>query len=512
MKLKKYLILIFAIIMTISAASITTLSNDDDKQANGFPYDKWIWIGDSRTVGMQIVTGADAYAQVGARCVELEQTFDLINGLRGYNIIFNLGINDLGTGSNAPSDNAVLDYIDVINQFSDEFLTKNNVCYMSVNPADGSYAKLNPRIEDFNTELWRLLPKGWTYLDTYSWMMQNGFETIDGLHFSDSTYQALYDAVTNYDTYTQLIKPLPYKSNILSKTEDKLQEYLNNRSSLISKVYLSDNAIIFLKEHDQNNDYFQSNYVLADIYLNDVHELKTYYQDDPENGFSEVAEIDQISDHVWALLSCNGDFYAVENEDKEVLRNGKSILALEESGNRDYCVINNDGSMDTIRHQDAIENPNLLSQMRENAWQIWSFGPILLNENGKAIENFDDCHNPKIIGPNPRTAIGYFEPNHFCILMVSGRVNNNKGATLQELSKFFESVGCKKAYNLDGGGTSHFWYEGKNLGDPCEPRKISDIIYIEYQLSSDNYKNDLTAFKYSLKGIHAIAEHKDNFV
>ncbi len=49
-----------------------------------------------------------------------------------------------------------------------------------------------------------------------------------------------------------------------------------------------------------------------------------------------------------------------------------------------------------------------------------------------------------------------------------------------------QELGCDIAYNLDGGGSSTMWFDGRVLnkpttyGDVFEERTISDIVYIGY--------------------------------
>ena len=46
------------------------------------------------------------------------------------------------------------------------------------------------------------------------------------------------------------------------------------------------------------------------------------------------------------------------------------------------------------------------------------------------------------------------------------------------MARFFEAIGCKEAYNLDGGGSTHIWYNGKEIGHPSKETRLADIIYI----------------------------------
>ena len=60
----------------------------------------------------------------------------------------------------------------------------------------------------------------------------------------------------------------------------------------------------------------------------------------------------------------------------------------------------------------------------------------------------------KIAKANPRTAIGYYEPGHYCFVVAGGRGEQPYGVTLSALSRFMKSLDCKSAYNLDGGRSS----------------------------------------------------------
>ena len=51
--------------------------------------------------------------------------------------------------------------------------------------------------------------------------------------------------------------------------------------------------------------------------------------------------------------------------------------------------------------------------------------------------------------------------------------------TIQQLAQTCEALGCKAAYNLDGGKTAVMIFDGKKVNTPADGgRKISDIVYI----------------------------------
>ena len=109
-------------------------------------------------------------------------------------------------------------------------------------------------------------------------------------------------------------------------------------------------------------------------------------------------------------------------------------------------------------------------------WQAWSFGPSLLGENGEALEEFDSS----IFVRNPRCAIGYYEPGHYCFVTVDGRQPGySRGMSLPELAKVFEDLGCTAAYNMDGGHTVFMTKEDQYVNHSYKPSKtISDCICI----------------------------------
>ena len=101
---------------------------------------------------------------------------------------------------------------------------------------------------------------------------------------------------------------------------------------------------------------------------------------------------------------------------------------------------------------------------------------MLLSE-GQPMTSF----NSSVGKVNPRSALGYYEPGHYCFVLVDGRQSGySAGMTLTELSQLFYDLGCKTAYNLDGGDTVAMAFKTELINHPenASPRSVSDIIYI----------------------------------
>lgn len=87
---------------------------------------------------------------------------------------------------------------------------------------------------------------------------------------------------------------------------------------------------------------------------------------------------------------------------------------------------------------------------------------------------------------NPRTAIGIIDENHYVFVVSDGRTSESAGLSLYQLAKFMQDLDVDIAYNLDGGGSSTMYFNGRVINNPTttgrnsSERSISDIVYIGY--------------------------------
>lgn len=185
-------------------------------------------------------------------------------------------------------------------------------------------------------------------------------------------------------------------------------------------------------------------YVLADIYLGDITCLQTAFAQD-RYGVGNLELLTDMSKRTGSVLAVNGDSYNSNQQDHNgtIIRNG--TIYRNNPSEAETCVLNWDGTM-------KIYGPgeiNTRQLVEEGAYQSWVFGPSLLDENGIAKTEF--VADGYLYRSHPRTAIGYYEPGHYCLIAVNGRQAESRGMFLDEMASLFESLGCKAAYNLDGG-------------------------------------------------------------
>ena len=103
----------------------------------------------------------------------------------------------------------------------------------------------------------------------------------------------------------------------------------------------------------------------------------------------------------------------------------------------------------------------------ENIDHIISGGPYLVKE-GQIYVDVTAQKLGSITGKNPRTAIGYTANNEFIMVTVDGREHASVGMTLGELARMMKGFGCINAMNLDGGGSTVMYVQGKVVNSPAQ--------------------------------------------
>lgn len=200
--------------------------------------------------------------------------------------------------------------------------------------------------------------------------------------------------------------------------------------------------------------------------------FQTHFAYDTYGGNTQ--SLSNMSSEVGSILAMNGDSYRfnLKHLNGLLVRNGTVYRTNPTTA--DICVLYKDGTMATSSPNDF----NAQQAVDGGALQTWVFGPKLLDHNGKALTQFNTWDY--IRKSHPRSAIGYYEPGHYCFVAVDGRqAGYSRGMTLQELATVFENLSCTAAYNLDGGHTTFMTLGNNVVNHPYKPTKtITDCIYI----------------------------------
>lgn len=163
----------------------------------------YIYLGDSRFVGMNSAVDLDSkentfvVAKVGEGYkwlidhaqYEVKHIVEDNKDIDRWVLISGLGVNDLRN-------------IDKYISFYDT-LEDMDVFLVSVNPVEKvgcdryhyDYNSLSTGMVSFND---RLKETDYQYIDTYSYMMEDGFATRDGVHYINETYEKIYNYIVDF--------------------------------------------------------------------------------------------------------------------------------------------------------------------------------------------------------------------------------------------------------------------------------------------------------------------------
>ncbi len=215
---------------------------------------------------------------------------------------------------------------------------------------------------------------------------------------------------------------------------------------------------------------------VADIVLKDISYLQTAVANGTfgRNIKDTTSAMAKEND---AILAINGDYYGFHDRGY-VMRNGY-LYRETKHRSRDYddLAIYEDGHFE-IFYESQYKAKEIADA---GAVHIFSFGPGLVKNNKVIVGKNSEV--TYALQSNPRTAIGEIEPLHYVMVVSDGRTEESEGLTLYELAQVMEELGCKTAYNLDGGGSSTMWFMGRVVNCPTDgkksgERRISDIVYI----------------------------------
>lgn len=219
---------------------------------------------------------------------------------------------------------------------------------------------------------------------------------------------------------------------------------------------------------------YSSTVYIADIQVTDASYLKTAlangtYGRNIKETTSAMAEENN------AIFAINGDYYGFRNYGY-VLRNG--VVYRSTAGTGQALVIDKDGNLSVID-----ESATSLAAVSGSAWQVLSFGPALIEDGNIVVSSSSEVSQS--MSSNPRTAIGQVSALHYIVIVSDGRTSESAGLSLLELAQEFNDRGCTVAYNLDGGGSSTMYFNGKVVNNPTDgnnsgERSVSDIVYFGY--------------------------------
>ena len=219
---------------------------------------------------------------------------------------------------------------------------------------------------------------------------------------------------------------------------------------------------------------YDSNIYVADVEVTDGTSILSAFANNTY-GRNIIDTTSDMAEENNAVLAINGDYYGAR-QSGYVIRNG--VVYRNQGSNGEDMVISKDGTLSFISESDTTTD----SLIQKQAWQVLSFGPVLVESGQIAVTENDEVG--MALASNPRTAIGTVAKNHYLFVVSDGRTSESAGLSLYELANFMKSLGATNVYNLDGGGSSTMVFQGEVVNNPTtngnkiSERAVSDILYI----------------------------------
>ena len=311
-----------------------------------------------------------------------------------------------------------------------------------------------------------------TYVMLGSFVITKVYQTVPQVQSESSDNQSNYNSS---DSNNNNSKNDDSKNN--DSDSNNAGNDTNNTGSTESVVtedsYKDENISIQLTTYRE----YDSNIYVADVQVSSPEYLKTAFAKS-SYGKNVTEKTSEMAEENNAILAINGDYYGAQ-ENGYVLRNG---VIYRDSASKDQqdLVINSDGSFSIIEEEET----SLTTLLNDGASQVLSFGPALVTDGEIAVTEGQEVGKAK--ASNPRTAVGIIDDLHYVFVVSDGRTTESAGLSLYQLAGFMQNLGVTTAYNLDGGGSSTMYFNGKVVNQPTtngkniSERSVSDIVYIGY--------------------------------
>jgi len=299
-------------------------------------------------------------------------------------------------------------------------------------------------------------------------------DTAPALDSISGSLREIYEAIeaekAGYEeTRTQISNLIASSQQQIDQTEDVLEEILSNKLGEPIGQTFGQRATI--KVYSLQEAGYRG--YMAKVKLHDPSALKMVLANDEVRSRGETTS--QAAERTGAVLAINaGGFMSIGGGKIAPIGitvvDGE-IVTYSDDKNVSFVGFNKQGRLvgGRIASREQLEEMEVL--------QGASFLPTLL-QDGKKQPIPKDWANRR----EPRTLIGHFSNGDILFIVIDGRQKNwSNGVTLEEAQEKLLEFNVTDAYNLDGGGSSTFYYDGKVLNKPSggsERRVTTNLVVL----------------------------------
>lgn len=278
------------------------------------------------------------------------------------------------------------------------------------------------------------------------------------------------DPPVETEAFTEPTVPLTTEPDTRTPWQIKFEEHFSDEVIITENSYKSPEVSVTIDTHKIEIEGDQIVYYVADIYVASIDNFVAAVANNDMSYYS-TQKSTELDKNAKAIISICGDFVTYQKTGF-MMRNRE--IYVDDNNRYSICALYSDGTMDTFDAKDY----RIDDIKAKDPVQVWSFGPVLLDEDGTVRDKYQVSST--VAQRNPRSAVGYYEPGHYCFVVVDGRQKHSAGIKIPALAAVFEELGCAKAYNLDGGGSAVMMFNHKQFSKQSNgaDRKLGDLLVI----------------------------------
>lgn len=272
------------------------------------------------------------------------------------------------------------------------------------------------------------------------------------------------------EAFAEPTVPLTTEPDTRTPWQIKFEEHFSDEVIITENSYKSPEVSVTIDTHKIEIEGEQIVYYVADIYVASIDNFVAAVANNDMSYYS-TQKSTELDKNAKAIISICGDFVTYQKTGF-MMRNRE--IYVDDNNRYSICALYSDGTMDTFDAKDY----RIDDIKAKDPVQVWSFGPVLLDEDGTVRDKYQVSST--VAQRNPRSAVGYYEPGHYCFVVVDGRQKHSAGIKIPALAAVFEELGCAKAYNLDGGGSAVMMFNHKQFSKQSNgaDRKLGDLLVI----------------------------------
>lgn len=222
-------------------------------------------------------------------------------------------------------------------------------------------------------------------------------------------------------------------------------------------------GIIWQHYHFNNKHLFEAN---ENVHILRVKNKSKKAQFGFVSGGDSLILTSQLARQSNALAAVNGTFFDVKNGGSVdfIKINGQildtnQIAGKKMAAHQQSAIVIKGNKFSIVKAHDSMDFQWSSKLKHDN---VMVTGPLLIWE-GKAIPLSKTPFNDN---RHPRTCACITDKNEVIFMTVDGRTAQSYGVSLSELTIMLLQLQCKKAVNLDGGGSTTMWISPQLLKSP----------------------------------------------